>query len=57
MLVRKGKWLGKGNLLVGGSSLGVDVQVDLEVSEDEGGMTLSGNLEGEFSGAVSIRIH
>ncbi len=56
MLVRKGKWLGKGNLLVGGSSLGVEVQVDLDISEDEGGLTLSGNLEGEFTGAVSIRI-
>ncbi|XOV82548.1 MAG: hypothetical protein ACFHXK_17020 [bacterium] len=56
MLVKKGKWLGKGKLLVGGSSLGVDLNVDLDITEDEGGITLNGNLEGEFTGAVSIRI-
>jgi hypothetical protein len=56
LIVRKGKWFGKGSLLVGGSSRGADLQVDLDITEDEGGTTLSGELAGDFSGAVSIRI-
>ncbi len=56
MLLSKGLWLGKGRLLVAGASLGQEIQVDLEITEDEGGMTLSGQLLGEFSGGVSIRV-
>jgi len=55
-LVCKGKWFGKGSLLVEGASLGDDLQVDLDISEDEGGMTLAGSLLGDFTGDVSIRI-
>lgn len=56
MLVKKGIWFGKGSLLVGGSSLGVELQIDLDITEDDGGTTLSGALAGEFTGALSIRI-
>ena len=56
MLLKKGSWLGRGKLLVEGASLGEEVQVDLQVSEDEGGFTLSGQLEKDFSGDVSIRV-
>ena len=56
MLLSKGLWLGKGRLLVAGASLGQEIQVDLEITEDAGGMTLSGQLLGEFSGGVSIRV-
>lgn len=56
MILNKGKWLGTGKLLVEGASLGEGVEVDLQISEDEGGMTLEGTLGGEYDGAVSIRI-
>jgi hypothetical protein len=56
VLLKKGLWLGKGRLLVEGASLGEEVQIDLEITEDEGGMTLAGQLQGDFSGQVSIRI-
>ena len=56
MLLNKGHWLGRGKLLVEGASLGEEVQVDLQVAEDTGGMTLSGQLQGDFTGDVSIRV-
>jgi hypothetical protein len=56
LLLKKGSWLGRGKLLVEGASLGAEVQVDLNISEDEGGITLSGQLERDFSGAVSVRV-
>lgn len=56
MLLKKGNWLGRGKLLVEGASLGEEVQMDLQVSEDEGGFTVSGQLEKDFSGVVSIRV-
>ncbi len=56
LLLKKGSWLGRGKLLVEGASLGQEVQVDLQVSEDEGGLTLSGQLERDFSGDISIRV-
>ena len=56
MLLNKGQWFGKGSLLVEGASLGDDVQLDLEITEDEGGITLSGQLLGDFEGNVSIRV-
>ena len=56
MLLHKGNWLGKGKLLVEGASLGEEVQLDLQITEDEGGTTISGTLEGDFSGDVSVRV-
>ena len=56
MILNKGLWFGKGSLLVEGASLGDEVQVDLDITDDEGGMTLSGQLGGDFSGNVSIRV-
>jgi len=56
LILTKGQWFGKGSLLVEGASLGESVEVDLNISEDEGGMTLSGRLLGEFTGEVSIRV-
>ncbi len=43
-------------MLVDGASIGERVEVDLEITEDHGGLTLSGRLLEDFSGAVSIRV-
>ena len=56
MLLSKGQWLGEGSVLVGGASLGDDVQVSLDITQDEGGLTLAGTLGGDYKGDVSIRI-
>ena len=56
MILNKGLWLGSGSLLVEGASLGEDVEVELSITEDDGGMTLTGQLGGEFAGDVSIRV-
>ena len=56
MILNKGHFIGRGKLLVEGASLGEDVEVDLNVTEDEHGYTLSGSLGGDFSGNVSIRV-
>lgn len=39
-----------------GSSLGVPVEVDLDIVEDQDGITLTGTLQGASQGDVSIRI-
>ena len=56
MLIRKGLWSAKGSVVYEGSSLGVPLEVDLEVVEDQDGITLTGNLEGAVQGNVSVRI-
>lgn len=56
MILQKGKWYGKGRLLVDGASIGEVTEVDLEIDEDPDGYTLSGTLLGDFSGSVSIRV-
>ena len=56
MILGKGQWLGTGKLLVEGASLGEGVEVDLDISEDEQGITLEGRLGGDFDGDVSIRV-
>ena len=56
MLIRKGLWSAKGSVVYEGSSLGVPVDVDLEVVEDHDGITLTGSLAGAAQGNVSIRI-
>ena len=56
MLIRKGLWSAKGSVVYEGSSLGVPVEVDLEVVEDQDGITLTGSLEGAAQGNVSVRI-
>ncbi len=56
MILQKGHWFGKGSLLVEGASLGDDVEVDLEITEDTGGLTLAGRLLGDLAGEVSIRV-
>ena len=54
MILGKGKWLGTGKLLVEGASLGEGVEVDLDITEDDNGITIEGGLGGEFEGNVSI---
>ena len=56
MILNRGQWLGKGKLLVEGASLGEELELELEISEDDAGMTLSGNVSGSYKGDVSIRI-
>ena len=56
MLIRKGLWSAKGSVVYEGSSLGVPVEVDLEIVEDQDGITLTGALEGAARGNVAVRI-
>jgi hypothetical protein len=56
LILGKGKWLGSGKLLVEGTSIGESVEVDLDITDDDSGMTLEGRLGGEFDGAISIRV-
>jgi len=42
--------------LVEGASLGETVEVDLEISQDQAGITLTGQLQGDVTGKLSIRI-
>ena len=56
MLIRKGLWIAKGSVVFEGSSLGVPTEVDLEIVEDQDGLTVTGTIEGAGKGAVSIRI-
>lgn len=56
MLIRKGLWTAKGSVVFEGSSLGVPAEVDLEIVEDQDGLTLTGTIEGAGKGDVSIRI-
>ena len=56
MLISKGLWTAKGSVVFEGSSLGVPTEVDLEIVEDQDGITLTGNIEGASRGDVSIRI-
>ena len=56
MLIRKGLWSAKGSVVYEGSSLGVPVEVDLEIVEDQDGITLTGSVEGAGHGNVSVRI-
>jgi hypothetical protein len=56
MILTKGQWYGKGKLLVEGASLGESVEIDLQIAQDDSGMTLSGQLLADFSGEVSIRV-
>lgn len=56
MLIRKGLWSAKGSVVFEGSSLGVPVEVDLDIVEDQDGITLTGETQGAGKGDVSIRI-
>lgn len=56
MLLSKGQWLGEGSVLVSGASLGDDIQISLEITEDQGGLTLTGTMGGDYKGDLSIRI-
>lgn len=55
-MIRKGLWSAKGSVVFEGSSLGVPVEVDLDIVEDQDGITLTGTLQGASQGDVSIRI-
>ncbi len=56
MILNKGLWYGKGSVLVENASLGESVEVDIEVTEDEEGYTISGSLLDSYTGEVSIRV-
>ena len=56
MILRKGYWFGKGSVLFEGASLGDSIEVDLEVVEDDDGLTLTGKLLEAVQGDISIRI-
>jgi len=56
LLIRKGLWSAKGSVVFEGSSLGVPVEVDLDIVEDQDGLTLTGTVQGAGNGDVSIRI-
>ena len=56
MILRKGHWFGKGSVLVEGASLGENIEVDLEITEDHDGWTLIGRLMESVEGDISIRV-
>ena len=56
MILNKGLWYGKGSVLVENASLGESVEVDIEVTEDEEGYTISGSLLDSYTGEISIRV-
>lgn len=56
MIIRKGQWVGRGKALVHGASLGDTVEVDLNIDEDEQGITLNGQISGALRGELSTRI-
>ena len=56
MLISKGLWSAKGSVVFEGSSLGVPVEVDVDIVEDQDGITLTGEIQGAGKGDVSIRI-
>jgi hypothetical protein len=56
VLLSKGLWLGKGRIRPSGISLGDEVEADVQVSEDDEGISLSGAFSGAFNGTFSIRI-
>ena len=56
MILNKGLWFGKGSVLVENASLGESIEVDIEVTEDQEGFTISGNLLDSYTGEVSIRV-
>ncbi len=56
MIVRKGSWLGNGRVLVEGASLGDSLEIDVEVTEDADGITLSGRFLEGAKGDISIRV-
>ena len=56
MIIQSGQFNGQGKLLLEGSSLGLDIKLELNVIEDELGITVQGELSGEYTAAVSVRI-
>ena len=58
MLLKRGLWLGKGSLLTEGASIGEPLVCDIEIVEDEGGFTITGDVwaADRPPGDVSIRI-
>ena len=56
MILNKGLWYGKGSVLVENASLGESVEVDIEITEDHEGYTISGRLLDSYTGDLSIRV-
>ena len=56
MIIRNGHFFGKGTVLVDGATIGERVEVDLEIAEDHGGLTLSGRVLEDKGGEISIRV-
>ncbi len=58
MLLRTGQWLGKGSVLLQGMSLGQTVNVEVEITDHDDGMSITGTLTvGEQEAEdVSIRV-
>jgi hypothetical protein len=56
LILRKGQWFGKGSVLTESASLGEGIEIDLEISEDQDGWTLTGRVLEGPAGDVSIRV-
>ncbi len=58
MLIAPGKWMGKGSVLLQGMSIGQTVNVDIDVTEQADGLTVTGQVSvGEESAQdLSVRI-
>ncbi|MEM7099898.1 MAG: hypothetical protein AAF541_16645 [Pseudomonadota bacterium] len=56
MILSKGSYIGNGQILVEGASLGEDLEIQLGIEEDREGITLTGEIAGAQKGAISIRV-
>ena len=56
MLLRPGKWVGKGSVLLQGMSLGETLSAELDIEDNDDGITITGNLTLGDSGQVEVSI-
>ena len=58
MILKPGSWLGKGSVLVEGASLGTAIEVDVTITDEDDGLTISGQLseQDKADREVSVRI-
>ena len=56
MIIKKGDWSGRGSFIPEGASLGVTVNVELDVQAEAEGWIFRGALSGGAEGDILIRI-
>lgn len=56
MILKQGDFVGKGSVLTDGATLGVSLELDLKIVDENDGYTITGESSGAGEGALSIRI-